>query len=431
MAATHVPETRTTFTDILKNDFAPAIIQTTAEKSFLLSHLERVAGKVDFGGKGFIIPLEFDNMGSTGARGEDDDLPNSLPGSWTRSTVPIYSNYFSTAVTGLAIETSDQSKYAWAEAWQRDIVVKTRAFRQQLNRQLNGDGDAILAQVDGTPSLSSSDYTITLDNAYGVSGQNNSDVNGGKFTTTNMQVDFYTGSSKRDAGAVKITGITKGAFPSTSATIVCASGDCDEVADGDYMYVAGAYGNEMPGMQVLIDDGTAAATFQSVTIATYPEFASEVGYGSTSGTAEALTTNRMTNLVDDIGVNGGMVDWILTSNAVYLTYGEMARAEGLITNERKIVGPLDTGWTAVEFMGIPIYKDPYCIDNMFFVDSRCIKLHQAGEQGWLTQGGSDIIKQDGDKDRWKAYWKWHVTPAMHNRSWCGKLVDISVTSNKL
>lgn len=429
MAVSHTPETRTTFTDILKNDFAPAIIQATAEKSFTLSHFEKVAGKLDYGGKAFIIPLEFDYWGSTGARGEatssTGDLPDSTPGIWTRASVPIYYNYFTTSVTGPAMATSNQDKFAWAEAWMRDVKIKTRAFRQNLNRQMHGDGDGILAQVDG--AVAGSD--ITVDNAYGLSGYNNSDVNGHKFVTKNMKVDFYTGSSKRDNGSVEIQGVTPGSFPNTSAILDVTGEDFDEVSDGDYMYVAGAYGNEPPGLQLLIDDGTSATSFQSVSTDTYPEWKSQVGYGSTAGTAEALTTNRIVSLVDDIEIAGGQVDYGITSNAVWLTYGEMARSESLITNVKQISGPLDTTWSAVEIAGTMLYKDPHCIDVIYMIDNRCIKLHQAGEQGWLDADG-DIIKMEAGKDMWNAYWKWYFTPAMHNRSWCGKLVDISVVANK-
>ena len=425
MSATHVPETRTTFTDILKNVFAPSIITATSTKAKLLRLIETKAGKMDAGGKAFIQPLMFDNMGSTGFRAEDADLPNALPLSFTRASIPVYYGYFSVAVTGPAMATSDKDAFAWAEAWSQEIVGKQRAWAQHKNRIINGDGNAILAQVDG--SISST--VVTVDNAYGLSGFNSSDVNGARFATSNMQVDFYTGSSIRDTGAARISSVsTVGAYPSTSAKLTfTAAGDVNEVVDGDYMYVAGAYGNEPPGLRLMIDDGSVATTFQSVNTDTYPEFKSQVGYGATPGTAEGLTTNRMQSLIDDIETQGGSVDWIITSNGVFLTYGEMARSENVITNAKK----LDTGWRVLEFDGIPIFKDSYSLDHMYMIDNRCPVILEAKAEGWIeSMIGGDIIQQDGDKDRWKAYWGHYYNNAMTNRAWCGKLVDISVIANK-
>lgn len=420
----NTPETRTTMDNLLKYNYAPAIYQLTKEQSQLLSLFETRVGKMGAGGKSFVQPLELNNMGSVGARGESGTLPDALPGTWLNTSVPIYYNYFSISVSGPAMATSNSDKYAFAEAWQREIVVKQRAFRQHINRQLCADGTGIIAQVDGSPSGA----TVTLDNAYGLSGYNNSDVNGARFVTANMKLDFYTGSTLRDSGSVLVSAYTKGAFPSTSATITAStSASVASVADGDYVYVAGAKGYEMPGIRLLIDDGTVAASFQGVSASTYAEWRSAVGYGSTPGTAEAITTARIQSVVDDIETyNGGMVDWMFTSPGVWLTYGEMARSENLITNARK----MDTGWSVCEWNGIPIYKDPYCVDQLFMVDSRAISILESMPMGWLNWGDDGIIKQDGSIDQWKAYWAWYASPVISNRPWCGKLVDIAVISDK-
>lgn len=431
MAVSHTMETTTTYTDLLKYVYAPAIVQATAEKSFLFSHLETVAGKLGYGGKSFVIPLNFDNMGSVASLdGESDDLPDSLPGSDTTSTVSIYQHYFAVAVSGLAMETSNKDEYAFAEAWANQIRVKSRSFRQHMNRQYNGDGNAYLCQVDGSPSESNSDYTITLDNAFGLSGYKSSNINGAKFITTNMKVDFVSSSTVRDAGGVLVSTVTPGAAPSTSAYITCVNGDCNEVEDGDYVTVKNSYGHEQPGMAMLIDDGTRAATFQGVTVASYPEFEAHVHYGSTPGTAEPATCVRLQSLIDDVEVAGGNIDWSYTSNAVWLTLGEIFRQERQLVTYDTIKTPLDIGWKAIMFDGYPIYKDPYSIDELYFIDNRCIKIHEAGPQGWLEYDGN-VVKQVSGKDQWQAWWRWYSTPAMHNRQWCGKLTDISVNDYKV
>lgn len=421
----HTPTTTTTLTDIMKDDLAPAIVQLTAEKSFLLSTIEQKLAKIAYGGRAFLIPLQFNNMGSTISLAESDDLADAMPGTYEQASIPIYSSSFSIALTALSMATSDADKYAWADALSADVMVKTRAFRQHQNRKLNGTGTAILAQVDGSPGGTS----ITVDNAFGLSGYNDSAVNGDKFVTSNMKVDFYTGATIRDAGGVTIAGITRGSFPSTSAILDVTGEDFDEVADGDYMYVAGSKGYEYPGLEALIDDGTLATTFESVNTTTYPEFKSHVHYGTTAGTAEAITDKRIMNIVDDIEAEGGQVDWGLTSNATWLTIMDMMKAQVQLVSINNNKTPLDTSFPGIEYAGFDIFKDVYSTDNLKLVDNRAIKIHEVQPQGWMDWSGS-VLDWIAQTTRYQAAWIWFMTPAIHNRRWTGKLEDISVGYNK-
>jgi hypothetical protein len=322
--------------------------------------------------------------------------------------------------------TTGQDSYSYARVYQREVVGKTRSFRQNLNRQLNGDGNAILCQVDGTPSIGATYTTVTLDNAFGQSGFNNSAVNGARFITPNMLLDFQSGATVRSTGSAKVYTVTKGVFPATSATITVINADGDDIADGDYVYVANSYGNEFPGLDALIDDGSVNTTFQSLSTVTYPDWKAHVHYGTTAGTAEAWTTGRMINLKDDIeSYGGGMVDAFVTSNDVFFTIGEAMRQEGVIVNQEV----LDTGWSVIKFDGTPIYKDPFSLPLIYAVDKRAIKLLQAQPAGWVDYDGL-TLRQDGTKNQWTASYWWPMTPAITNRQWVGKMEDITVTVNK-
>lgn len=424
MAQSHTQETVTSIDNILKEDYAPAIIEATRKQSATLDLIEQKAATVPYGGSTFIIPIELNSMGSTGSVAENGDLPDAMQGQWLNAAVAIKSHYFSIAVTGQAKAVTSSDKFAFASIWGRKISIANRAYRQQLNRQICGDGNAILAQVDGAPNAA----VVTLDNAYGLSGYNNSDVNGTRFVSGNMKVDFYSSAGAlRDSGGVTISSFTRGAFPSTSGTItVSNAADIASVIDGDYMYVAGSKGNEMSGLRLLIDDHTVATTVQGIDASAYWEWNSHVGYGSTPGTAEALTNNRMQVLMDDIeSYGGGNIGFILTSPAVWLSYGEMARSENQIVNAKT----LDTGWKVLEWNATQIYKDPYMVDEMYFVDPSAIAMHQAGSAGWIEGTGGNIT-QITSKDAFQATWAWYVNLAISNRQKCGKLVDIAVTANK-
>jgi hypothetical protein len=419
--------TRTTIDGLLKYDYAPEIEIMNKEQNILISLMENTfATRSPYGGKSFIIPLEQNFMGATGARAEGGLLPYAKPKTWLNAVVPIYYNYFTIQVTGPAMKTSGSSAMAWAEAWTRDLLLTNRSFNQQMNRQINGDGQAILAQVDGSISIGGTYTTVTLDNAYGISGRNNSAVNGGKFITTNTLVDFYTGASASASGITPVV-VTPGAYPSTSATVTFVNSGAASILDGDYMYLASSKGYEIPGIRLLIDDGTVASTFQSISTTDYSDWKSIVKYGSTPGTAEPWTTLRMTDLEDEITSQGnGQIDAYLTSNAVWITIGEIMRQEGYTVNAET----LDTGKVVWQFNGHPVYKDPYSLDDIYTIDKTAIKLFEAAPQGWLEDGGS-VISRVAGYDTYTASWAWYMTPGVTNRKKLGKMEDVSVIANKI
>jgi len=425
MATSHTPETRTTFDNALKYVYEEPLRDITPERSVSLKLLKKGVGKTGYMGKSINLGLRLNYFGSASAVAESGYMPDSTNVNIVNAVIPIKYNYFSLSVTGPSMATTRDSVGAFAEAFAEQDFNKRKSYAQHMNRQALGDGNGYLAQVDGTPSLSGSDYTITLDNAFGKSGMNNSAVNGHTFVSSNMKVTFYSGSSKRDDGGVLISSWTQGTFPSTSATITCNSGDCDEVADGDYMYTQYGYGNEIAGLDLLIDDNTIAATVESLSADTYSEWRSKMGYGATPGTAEALTRMRMMTLQSDIEAGGGLTDFILTSPAVWLTYGDTCAAENIQTNAKV----MDNGFQVVEFNGMPIYKDPVMWDEMFWVDTDTIKIYEAAPEGWLNFDGNVTRLSPDRKDEWEAYWAWYMNFGISDRSKNGKLVDITVRAN--
>ncbi len=429
----HVNETRTTYDDFMKYRYRDAIIQATPEFSALMTKLKTRAAHLPFGGKSITIPVMYNSMGSVATLADGDALPLSLPGNWDNTVIPIYFHYFACAVSNTLIATSSDKESAFAQAWSQEILVKMRAYRQHKNRQMCLDGNAILCQQDGAVAS----QVITIDNAGGISGQNDSDVNGHKFLTTNMYIQARTSAGTAHDGGLKITALTPGAFPATSAYMT-VSGTCSSCADGDYFYVSSgstasvdSYGHEMPGLMLLIDDGTVADTVQSIACLTYPEWKSHVGYGSTPGTAEALTTNRLMTNLNRIQVNGGgRLDFSVTSPAVWLTYGNLADQGNQVMNAKTY----DTGWPSLNFMGTEVFQDPYLPDQWFMIDSRALAIYQAGTPGWIEDSKGAVIHQikgTSPIDASEAYWKDYSTLAINNRAWCGKIVDISVASDFL
>jgi len=410
------------------------MIETVPERSVLMQALKPKIANTPWGGKSLTLPVLYQSYGSAVTLAEGDSLPDSLPINIDNTVIPMYYHYFTVATTGQADATSQSDSSGWGSAMAKQIYVKTKAFRQHMNRQMCGDGNAILAQVDGAVN----GQIITVDNAGGWSGYANSDVNGARYLTGNMYVQARTsGGSAHDAGLLITSVSTAGAFPSTSAAIT-VTGTCTSVADGDYIYASAtstastdSYGHEMPGIKLLVDDGNIAATVQSISSTSYPEWKAKVRYGATRGTAEALTPSRMMGVVNDIVTyGGGTVDFVASSPGVWMTYGELADNTSTIVNPASY----DNGWPKLSFMGMDFLQDPDLPDEIFFIDSSALGLYEALPMGWIEHGGGSILRQvageSGRKDAMEAVWRWYVSLGITNRQKCGKLEDITVTVNQ-
>lgn len=423
----HTLETITTLTNLLKEIYAPIIEVQTPEKALFLKKLQTVVPTVLHGGKQFNIFVEYDAKGGVGTLAESDTLPISTPSNNDVATVSFNYHYFRVAVTGPVMAVTANNTMAAAEAMTNLIKVRQRAFAQHLNRQCCGDGLAILAQMDGDDDGAGN---LTVDNAGGWSGQNNSACNGHKFFSVNQYINGRTAGTACTSGLL-VTAVTPGAFPSTSA-ILAVTGTSTDYDDGDYLYAAASatasnddYGHEMIGVKGLVDDNTVAVTLQGISATTYSEWNSAMGYGATEGTAEALTTIRMMNLHDDVTENGGQTDFIAASPAVWVTYGNISDQNNQIMNATTY----DVAWPTLNFNGIQLFKDSYLADNMYFIDTSTIKIYQPMGPGWIDKGGGSI-GQITDKDEFEATWRWYATLGITNRAKNGKMVDITVLANK-
>ncbi len=428
-----VPETRSTFDDMLKYVYEDAIIQATREQSALMMKLETITPKAHFGGKSITFPVLYNSQGSVGSAAETDSLPASLPGNFDNAVIPITYHYFGCTVTGQTIGTSQTSQDAFANAWTLETQIKVRAFRQMINRQLCGDGKGILAQQDGAVN----GQAITVDNAGGWSGYKASHVNGAQFLSPNMYIQVRdSGGTVEDAG-LKISGITTpGNFESSVSAIITVVGTCSSCADGSYLYPAfsttasnDAYLHEGAGIKLLIDDSTVATSVQGIDGSVNNEWNSVVKYGSNSGTAEAITSLRLMEAIAEIQVgSGGKVDFIVTSPGVWLALGALADESNQIMNAKTI----ELGYPSFEIMGIPVFQDPYCADELYLIDNRALAIYETGPAGWLDpmNTGNYIRIRSGAStvyDQVEANWRWYMNLGIKNRAWCAKIQDITVS----
>ena len=425
------PGTRTTLTDLLHEYYSDQVYKQIPTRNLFMKQLETTIPTLAHGGKQFNIHLRYNYAGGTGTLAEGDSLPQATATNIDLSQVGFAYHYFKISLSGQAIITTQGgSKFAVVEALSEEIDTKAQAFAQSLNRQSCGDGLARLCQADGDDDGGGN---VTVDNASGWTGYSNSDINGARHLSVNQTIQFRDSSGTAHDAGLLISGITPGAGPSTSA-ILALTGTSTSVADGDYAYIAASttaendnYGHEMPGIKSLIDDSTINTTTQGVNSDTYPEWRSQVGYGSTPGTAEALTSLRMNALATDIEVIAqGKTGFMATSPDVWNTYANLEDQNNTIMN----AAVFDNAWPTLNFNGINVFRDPYLADEIYYVDPSTIAFYQPGSPGWIDFGGGSR-NQTLDKDQMFATYMHYLTLGISNRAKNGKLVDITTVTATL
>jgi len=423
------PGTRTTLTDLLHEYYSDQVYKQIPTRNLFMKQLETTIPTMAHGGKQFNIHVRYNYNGGTGTLAEGDSLPQATATNIDLSQVGFNWHYFKISLSGQSMATTmGGSKFAVVEALSEEIDTKAQAFAQSLNRQSCGDGLAILCQMDGDDSGAGA---LTVDNASGWSGYNNSDVNGARHITKGMYLQSRDSGGTVENAGVLVTAVTPGAFPSTSA-ILTVSGTSTSIDDGSYLYNAASstasndnYGHEMQGVKSLIDDATIATTLQGINADTYPEWRSQVGYGATPGTAEALTSLRMNEMATQIEIVAqGQTGFMATSPGVWNTYANLEDQNNTIMN----APTLDAAWPTLNFNGINVFRDPYLADEIYFIDPSTLAFYQPGSPGWIDFGGGSR-NQTLDKDQMFATYMHYLTLGITNRAKNGKLTDITVVSD--
>lgn len=420
--------TRTTLTDLLHEYYSDRIYKQIPTRNLFMRQLQTVVPTLTHGGKQFNIHLRYNYGGSTASLAEGDDLPQATATNIDLANIGFDWHYFKIALTGQAmITTQGGSRFAVVEALSEEIDTKTQAFTQSLNRQSCGDGLARLCQAQADDDSSGN---VNVYRAGGWAGYANSDVNGARHLTVNMRIQFRTSGGTAHDGGVLINAITPGVFPSTYA-ILALTGTSTAIAAGDYAYIAASttasndsWGHEMPGIKSLIDDASINTSTQGVDSDVNPEWRSQMGYGSSPGTAEALTSLRMNELATQIEtVAQGNTSFMATSPGVWNTYANLEDQNNTIMN----APTFDAKWPSLNFNGMSLFRDPYLADEIYFIDGSTMAFYQPGEPGWIDMGGGSQ-NQTLDKDQLFATYRHYLTFGITNRAKNGKMVDITVIS---
>jgi hypothetical protein len=404
--------TMTAFDSILKEFYLPKFEEQFNRQTVLMDEVIMRRDSTHIEGKNAFIGVEWETLGGTDSIAEGATLPTPEPGDYNRLTIGMKYHYARFRITGPVIDASANDPGAFAPALQREMKSKITSFLRHANRMMMGDSSGALARVDDA----SPDTTLGVDAAYGIAN----DDNGTLFITPNMNLAFYSAKSGGTArGSARVTGVNK------STGIITIDAD-PGVSNNDFVTRELSSENELMGLLGHIDTTDFVTTHQGINASTETRWQAKKRQGATPGTNEALTLLRMQLLWDDVTFEGGgQPRFILGNSKIALTYGMMAKREGITVNKMS----LDGGWSGLDFNGqAPVIADVMCPSNrMFFIDPDTFTLYEMSRPQWMDRG-TGVLKQVGDTDVFQATYQWYSELGIDNRGKNGVLEDITELS---
>lgn len=194
--------------------------QINTEADPLWAELEKSTRLVS--GEQIKLSLRYGRSGGIGARADDGDLPTANARKSVKATVNPKNLFARMQITERAIKASAQDAGAFVNMLEQTLDDLQVDARDDIQRQVYGDGTGTIAQVDGV-----SGTTLTLSTVVGLA--------------EGMLIDIMT-----SANAVRLSGVEITSVDDDNTQIVVSS--ATGVLDTDYIVRSGSYNLEMTGM---------------------------------------------------------------------------------------------------------------------------------------------------------------------------------------
>jgi len=365
-------------------------------------------------GLGYVFGTRWARAQGVGARRESELLPDPLAGKYKQGTISPKYIYGTLRMTGPAIEASKGDMAAFVEGLSDSITDIYESMVVDLNRQACSDGFGLLGTVSEQSDALATDaeWTVTFDNDLGVSRM-----------IPGMVVDFYVaGAIDQSAVASRIASVNAAAKSvemeandgtyKTNHPIVAARSytiATDVLASGEFMVRSGAREAshatsntpvEMTGLEGIYDDGTLLATFENITVASYPHWKANIL--SNSGVNRELSIDLMLQALDVTRTQSGK-----TVKTIRMGLGQRRKyANLLLPDVRFAPAELEGGYEKLTFAGgdgsVKMIIDPALPPNKIFCEpAGAIEKYEMAALGWgkLDQQ----IHQRAGYDEWDQF----------------------------
>lgn len=369
---------------LMKINFNPRIIKQFNTAAVLYNRFFDAKGTA-ISNRGLEIPIHTGPNAAFQWYSDGGTLPAGDSQKLNRASVGFFSYAHAVQFTGAALDAAGDDAVTYARALAFNIKNCTEDAIKTLNIYSFLDGTGILAQVGGIISTS-----LTLNTTVDLTGN----ADNGRYLRPGMVVDIMTGSvAPVKATATVLSMSTAPGNALAPATMVLGPATAAvALAVGDAIVVTGSLNNVMAGMKLIVDDGTIAASFQSVNRSTVPIYQANVLSVSASA---PLSRDHLRRGMGLIQIARGSVDpsnleiWSHPSQLhSYMDMGwTLKRFSGSASQT------LDLGYTTSEWEGISWTVDTDAPkDHIFMFDRSSMLKVRARDLSFDDRTGS-VLRQ--------------------------------------
>ncbi len=391
--------------DILKEFYTPVIVNQAYKKAPLWAQLKKTSRGVV--GKRVVIPVQLSFTEAVGARTQADyTLPDAARNEYDQAYIYMKRNYGVIKVDGFSIA-SAKGKGGWVDVVAQESKGASSAFGIDLDRQVMGDGSAVL----GLTNAAASTNTVVVKSPGGLA----SDTPATKYFRKGMVVDFYDASfATKELAAARITAINTGTSTLTfSANINTEVDAADMLITRKNTRTAAVTTNsgEMMGIRGIVSDAdTDVGDFQGIDRAANEEWQAYVNAVGATIISETMIQETLDAI--EARTDAEPPNLILTSNTVRNKMVADAK-DGYRTEKLE----LKYGWKGIKYFGgnveLPIMTHKWMPHTsgtatadhyMYFLSLPHIKFYTLKNIVWDTLNGG-TLKGVANEDTVTAWFK--------------------------
>lgn len=428
--------TATGLADALKYVYDKPFENNIEKESEILDFIQTAEGYTKSGpdGKGIVIEHTFSSGGGVGAMPQDGYLPKATTPTVKNSTASLKQLSAVAEVTGQVMRRmqSDQASFEnWAETM---LPRRAQRLAFHIDRMGLGLGNGIIGRYTGTPSG-------TLDgigHAFGIPNLEGAEK-------LILRDDLVRCGPNANASSLRVgemqVALVNQATGAISTTVNGSAAAATSAAQNDYLFLGDsamtiANGQEVTGLEALIDDGNLAATLQGLSRASYPELCAQVVDATAGGFTGALTES-LVDYADQLCYergNLGRPDKILASRSGLRSLWISLKADRQISDARSVMsGDYKGGKKSVtlilgdrEVEVRVARKVP--ISRAYLLDPQAIMRYENGTGRWDDTDGSvwnRVVDGTGRKDAFFAVYIKELELAANNPASCAKITGLS------
>lgn len=391
---------------ILKEVYESGINAQLNDEVIALRRIERTSEGVtsQVGGKYVVFPIHVNRNSGIGARREDETLPDAGRQGYRRAQVGLRYQYGRLRLTGQAIALANENFQAFASVLEEETSRIKDDLAKDLNRQVYGNGDGVIATITGALTVNTAPVNRTLWLQEGMLVDTGTLASG---VLTVVASNKVVSNVNVGAGTVDLTGGT--GTPVNGHVIVRAGNRRSGATDNDQ--------REWTGLGALVAGSGALFGL------THPAWVSTIN--GNSGTNRALSEALIIGAADAVRARGSYPTVMFMNLGVRRAYFNLLVQQRRYTNTQQF----DGGFSGLAFTtdkgDIPMVVDTDCPGNTIYgLNEKQIKVYRDADWSYMDRDGSRWSR-DATKDAYNATLFQYSELGTHRRNAHFRIEDIT------